>query len=223
MEATVIALMFGRVEVHFKQDEHGVGWAPGEEIGLALEYSKPRVAIDKLFQRHRDILDAPEYSAVPKMVTASGTQTTRNYSEEGAYLLGLYSRQPKAREFQRRVVRFLATRRKKLIAAQEGKIAQMEKALDPDRMKLLKECWDWEHKVSLAELEIKYQERKVKFQENRNKIYWEALTAYPNQRALEWAHVERVRDNGLLPMKQIWWSPGGRVLKMSFHVIRQEV
>ena len=223
MEATVIARRFGQAEMHIVQDEHGEGWVPGEEIGKALEYPNPRRSINNLFRRHRDILGAPQYSGDTKVMTPGGSQVTRCYSEQGVYLLLMYSRQPQAREFQKWVAKVLAGMRKEYLAALEGKIEQMEKALDPDRKKLLDDCWGWECQAYSAGKKAERMEEKIQILEKRSEIYWKALSTYPNQRELEWAHVERVRDNGLLPMKQVWWSPGGRVMKMSFHVIRQEV
>ena len=130
---------------------------PGEQIGMLLGYSGPRKAIDKLFQKNRDLLGRPEYSGVPKLGTPGGEQETRVYSEEGVYLLLMASRQPKAREFQMAVARLLRQLRRADLSGMEGalaerdqKLVQIEKALAPER----KEIYD-------EYLEASYQARKA--------------------------------------------------------------
>ncbi len=101
-------------------DLHGERWIPGEDIGRALEYSEPRIAVDKIFQRNDELFS--EYSAVTKLVTAGGTQETRVYNEEGVIAICLKSNQPKAIAFQRWAVRTLK-------AAMKGQLSQANSEL----------------------------------------------------------------------------------------------
>jgi len=218
METTVIARRFGQAEMHIVQDEHGDGWVPGEEIGKALEYASPRKRIDSLFQKNKDILGAPEYSGVLSLRTPGGIQETRCYSEQGVYLLLMYSRQPKAREFQKWVAMVLVGMRKEYIASLDAKIAegdrklaQMEKALAPDQKKLLDEYWDVEYRAWKAE---KDNERL----KEENRRLW-SVNEYPRQpEHYQWAQILRIARECNLNLKDVSWTPGRRVLKFAFYV-----
>lgn len=69
-----------------------------QQIGEALEYSDPRVAIAKLHASHKERLD--KFSGVTATVTPEGgTQKTVIYSSKGIYEICRWSKQPKADEF----------------------------------------------------------------------------------------------------------------------------
>lgn len=68
-----------------------------EQIGSALGYKDPKVAIAKIHLKHKDRLD--KFSGITKLVTPSGTQDTYLYTERGVMEICRWSRQPKANEF----------------------------------------------------------------------------------------------------------------------------
>lgn len=81
-------------------DHNGEGWMTGEDIGKALGYGDPRVAVHKIFDRNRDELE--DYSTVVKLVTVDGKEReTRVYNEEGMIIITFLSKQPKAVMFRR--------------------------------------------------------------------------------------------------------------------------
>lgn len=69
-----------------------------EQIGQALEYSDPDVALSKIHKKHKDRLD--ELSVVTKLVSTDGKEyNTTLYSERGIMEICRWSRQPKANLF----------------------------------------------------------------------------------------------------------------------------
>jgi len=76
-------------------------WMTREQIGRALEYKDPRVAIAKIHTSHADRLDM--FSTVTKTVTVEGGRTVERevflYSAKGVYEICRWSRQPKANAF----------------------------------------------------------------------------------------------------------------------------
>lgn len=78
-----------------------------EQVGIALEYENPRIAIGKIHKRNADRLD--RFSGVPKLVTpenrtnsrgsGSGPQFTTIYTLRGVMEICRLSRQPKADAF----------------------------------------------------------------------------------------------------------------------------
>lgn len=76
-------------------------WMTREQIGTALEYSDPRIAIYKIHQRNADRLDP--LSSVTKLVTQVGNHTEERelfcYNLRGVMEICRYSKQPKANAF----------------------------------------------------------------------------------------------------------------------------
>lgn len=73
-------------------------WLTREQIGRALGYSEPMIAISKIHQRHADRLD--KFSVLTKLVNTDGKQyDTYLYSAKGVYEICRWSRQPKADAF----------------------------------------------------------------------------------------------------------------------------
>ena len=58
---------FGNVKCDFWQNDTSDILMTREQIGLALEYSDPRIAIYKIHERHKDRLD--KYSVVTNLTT----------------------------------------------------------------------------------------------------------------------------------------------------------
>jgi prophage antirepressor-like protein len=70
-------------------------WFTREQIGTALEYKDPRVAITKIHKRHSELLD--EFSTVTNLVTVDGKEReVFVYSFKGVLVICRWSNQPKA-------------------------------------------------------------------------------------------------------------------------------
>jgi prophage antirepressor-like protein len=89
---------FGNVQCDFYSDHDKEIWMTREQIGRALEYSEPRIAIYKLHERNKDRLD--RFSVVTNLTTTDGkSYETYLYSAKGVYEICRFSRQPKADAF----------------------------------------------------------------------------------------------------------------------------
>ena len=82
----------------FYKDESNNIYMTREQIGQALEYSDPRVAITKIHSRNKDRLD--KFSVSTKLVSTDNKQyDTILYIEKGIYDVCRFSRQPVADDF----------------------------------------------------------------------------------------------------------------------------
>lgn len=73
-------------------------WMTRKQIGQALGYSNPRIAITKIHQAHPDRLD--KHSVSTELVSTDGKiYSTFVYNERGVFEICRWSRQPKANEF----------------------------------------------------------------------------------------------------------------------------
>lgn len=89
---------FGPAECDFWKDGSDNILMTREQIGRALEYSEPRIAIHKLHERNKDRLD--RFSVVTNLTTTDGkAYETYLYTTKGVYEICRFSRQPKADEF----------------------------------------------------------------------------------------------------------------------------
>lgn len=89
---------FGNVKCDFWQNDTSDILMTREQIGLALEYSDPRIAIYKIHERHKDRLD--KYSVVTNLTTTDGkTYQTYLYNSKGVMEICRWSQQPKADAF----------------------------------------------------------------------------------------------------------------------------
>jgi len=222
METAIITRKIGEVELHFQRDGQGGYWFSGEEIGRFLEYSHPRIAIDKLFQKNRDILGRPEYSSITKLVTEAGERESRIYSEEGVNLLFMYSKQPKARVKQMQIARIMTQIRRADLTGLEGKLAEtgqevakLRAALDPEQEKLYQEY-----------LEADYQARKAQ-RENaeitrENKMLWAYQDGLCHKEVEYWqmAWLFRISRELGVPIKGVDWTPARRVMRVAFDLKR---
>ncbi len=73
-------------------------WMTRRQIGQALGYSNPRLAITKIHQAHADRLDPLSSSTVSVLVEGKNREATI-YNERGIFEICRWSRQPKANEF----------------------------------------------------------------------------------------------------------------------------
>lgn len=92
---------FGALNVDVYQNDKHQYYMTREQIGTALEYSDPRIAIYKIHQRNADRLDP--LSSVTKLVTQVGNHTEERelfcYNLRGVMEICRFSRQPKADAF----------------------------------------------------------------------------------------------------------------------------
>lgn len=92
---------FGVLNVDVYQNDKRQYYMTREQIGTALEYSDPRIAIYKIHQRNADRLDP--LSSVTKLVTQVGNHTEERelfcYNLRGVMEICRFSRQPKADAF----------------------------------------------------------------------------------------------------------------------------
>ena len=96
--ALVKSADFGPVECDFWKDGSGNILMTREQIGRALEYSEPRIAIHKLHERNKNRLD--RFSVVTNLTTTDGkAYETYLYTTKGVYEICRFSRQPKADKF----------------------------------------------------------------------------------------------------------------------------
>lgn len=84
-------------------DLRGQPWLRGYQIGSALEYSDAAAAISKLYDRNAEEFD-DSMTQIVELPTAGGVQPVRIFSPRGCYLLGMFARTDKAREFRRWVL-----------------------------------------------------------------------------------------------------------------------
>lgn len=89
---------FGDLSCNFYRNMNNDILLTREQIGQALEYSDPDVALSKIHKKHKDRLD--ELSVVTKLESTDGKEyNTTLYSERGIMEICRWSRQPKANIF----------------------------------------------------------------------------------------------------------------------------
>lgn len=210
METTAVVRKFNDVRLHLISSGEGDYLVPGEEIGKALGYSEPRKQIGKLFERNKEILDTPKCSGVVSVTTPGGVQEVRCYTGRGVRALLMYSRQPKAREFQEWVLDLLDELEKEWTRSVLSENTRLKEALGNDRFGLEDQRWSAESRAERAEASAKAYKRSLDL----------ALEAcgghYPDSYA--WAQINRIKEATLMDIKSIAWTPGGRVLRLSFKI-----
>ena len=89
---------FGDLSCNFYRNMNDDILLTREQIGIALEYSNPDVALSKIHKKHKDRLD--ELSVVTKLESTDGKEyNTTLYSERGIMEICRWSKQPKANIF----------------------------------------------------------------------------------------------------------------------------
>lgn len=89
---------FGTVVCDYYGNGKGEFFMTRQQIGQALEYDNPMIAIAKIHDRHKDRLD--KFSVLTKLGNTDGKQySTYLYSARGVYEICRWSRQPKADGF----------------------------------------------------------------------------------------------------------------------------
>ena len=77
-----------------------------KDLGNALAYSDPVVAISKIYDRNADEFTA-EMTALIELQTAGGKQQVRVFSLRGAHLIAMFARTKVAKEFRKWVLDIL--------------------------------------------------------------------------------------------------------------------
>lgn len=106
----IIPKSFDGNEIDFIEREDDI-WITSEALGFGLEYKNPRKSIMNLYFSHRDEIE--DYKGVIDLMTPGGRQETTIFSEMGAYLLIMFSKQPKAKEFRKWVINVIKEIRRK--------------------------------------------------------------------------------------------------------------
>lgn len=89
---------FGEVECNFYKNDNGDIFVTRNQIGKALEYSNPNIAITKIHKRYKSRLD--KFSVYTNMVGTDGKMyNTCVYNAKGIYEICRHSEQPKADAF----------------------------------------------------------------------------------------------------------------------------
>lgn len=115
--ALVKSEMFGQNICDFYQNDQNQIVMTSEQLGTALEYAEPRKSISNLVNRNL-YLKNTEFSGDIKMVTPSGIQETRVFTEDGIYEVTMLAKTEKAKEFRawvRKILKALRTGEAKLI------------------------------------------------------------------------------------------------------------
>lgn len=90
--------LFNSTQCDFWENDNGDIFMTREQIGSALEYSEPVIAISKIHNRHKERLD--KFSVVTKLVSTDGKRyETTLYTAKGIYEICRWSQQPKADAF----------------------------------------------------------------------------------------------------------------------------
>lgn len=89
---------FGDLSCNFYRNMNDDILLTREQIGSALEYSNPDIALSKIHKKHNDRLD--QLSVVTKLVSTDGKYyETMLYTQRGIMEICRWSRQPKANLF----------------------------------------------------------------------------------------------------------------------------
>ena len=84
-------------------NKNGQLYLSGAQIGRVIELAQ-NDGVAKIYNRHKD-----EFTDDMTMVTRQGRSTVRLFNREGAWLIGMFARTPKAAEFRRWVLKVLKT------------------------------------------------------------------------------------------------------------------
>ena len=122
---------FFETTVNVYRDNNNEIYMTRKQIGEALEYANPSIAISKIHARNKERLD--KFSRVTQIGYPSekgGEQDTVLYTERGIYEIMRYSKKPKANEFYDFVYELLSKIRKREIAIFEQIPKNYEEAIE---------------------------------------------------------------------------------------------
>lgn len=139
--------------INFIEKEKDI-WVTAEALGIGLEYKNPRISIMNLYSSHEDEIE--EYKGVIELVTPGGNQKTTVFNEMGAYLLIMFSNQPKAKEFRKWIASVIKEIRKtgsySINKCEPGSSEWIIQQLDAMKAMAVKQL---EHEKKLASMEQK--------------------------------------------------------------------
>jgi len=151
---------FAGLDVDFYKDENNNIYMTRNQIGAALEYSDPRLAINKIHMRNKERLD--KFSTSTKLVLPNGIpQETTLYSEKGIYEIMRKSNQPKADDFYDFVYDVIEGLRKGELQIKTTPQTYIEalRALadaEEEKEKLSQEVVGLNHTIGLMQPKVKY-------------------------------------------------------------------
>lgn len=108
------------------------------QLGKALGYNEPRKAISKIVSRNEYLKDK-EFSGVVNLVTPSGEQETRVFTEDGIYEITMLSRTETGKKFRkvvRGVIKSLRKGENKIIKTSEYQKLTAEAKLNNSRARM---------------------------------------------------------------------------------------
>lgn len=89
---------FGNISCDFYRNMNDDILLTREQIGSALEYSHPDIALGKIHNRHKDRLD--QFSVLTKLVSTDGKEyDTYLYTQKGVMEICRWSTKKKANQF----------------------------------------------------------------------------------------------------------------------------
>ena len=142
---------FAGNEVDLYKGVDGEVYMTAKQLGEALEYKEPVIAINKIIGRN-EYLQNDEFSVVVKLVSTDGKRyDTRLLTEDGIYEVTMLSRQPKAQEF-----RFF--------------IRELLKGLRKGELKVVQHSYQIEDPIERAKQWIKEEERRQQLQLENEKM-----------------------------------------------------
>lgn len=103
MENQVVS--FGNRDIELVQNG-GQYWLTGSQIGRMLEYDNAAKAIQNIYTNHKEEF-TDEMSCTLKTRVQGQMHLSRLYNREGAWLIGMFARTPKAADFRKWVLRVL--------------------------------------------------------------------------------------------------------------------
>ena len=99
MEQNQSIVVFDGKEIELLQND-GRNAITAEQLGIALEYSEPRIAVNKIFNRNIDeFVEGVDYT-VTNLVTEAGMRESVLFFLDGIMLVSMLSSQPKAKNFR---------------------------------------------------------------------------------------------------------------------------
>lgn len=87
---------------------NGQTWIAGSQIGKVLGYENAAKAVHNIYTSHKDEFDNG-MSCTLKTRVQGQLHNTRIFNREGAWLIGMFARTPKAVEFRKWVLKVLGT------------------------------------------------------------------------------------------------------------------
>lgn len=156
-------------------------WITGEEVGRRLEYSDPRVAINKIFNRNQNFFKKNiDYSDV-SLVSEAGLRNTRVFSQKGCVKVARYSRQPLADKVMDEVIDFFfdnKPNKSEILKYQDNPIIQT--VIELEKVKERQEEIDRvqrEHSRMIAEANQRAERIEAKAEHISDDKYW-CVTGY---------------------------------------------